>query len=143
MPSTSRKPAPLLLHCAALGAAAGLRTTAPLAALVWKSPNLPVPSSVATLLWLGELIADKLPFAPDRRSLPSVIARVASGALSGGLRARAADMAPLGAVVGAAGALASTYAGAYLRALLSEHFPKFAVALAEDTVATRLARWAA
>jgi uncharacterized membrane protein len=141
--SASQQPAPLLLQCAALGVAAGLRVSAPLAALVWKSPNLPVPRSVVTLLWLGELIADKLPSVGDRRSLPSLVARVASGAVSGGLRARAADLVPFGAAAGAVGALAGTYGGAFLRAFLNDHFPKLAVALAEDTAATRLARWAA
>ena len=133
----------VLLRCAALGVAAGLRTSAPLAALVWKSPQAPVTKSVATLMWLGELAVDKLPFTPERRSLPGLLARLASGAVAGAIRGRAEGVPRVGALVGAAGAAAGPYGGAYLRAWLSERLPKLGVGLAEDAAATRLARWAA
>jgi uncharacterized membrane protein len=133
----------VLLRCALLGVAAGMRTSAPLAALVWKSPQAPVTKSVATLMWLGELAVDKLPFTPERRSLPGLVARLASGAIAGAIRGRAEGVPRVGALVGAAGAAASTFGAAYLRAWHGERMPKLGVALAEDAAATRLARWAA
>lgn len=133
----------VLFRCAALGVAAGLRTSAPLAALVWKSPQAPVTKSVATLMWLGELAVDKLPFTPERRSVPGLLARLASGAIAGAIRGRAEGLPRVGALIGAAGAAAGTYGGSYLRAWLGERLPKLGVGLAEDAAATRLARWAA
>lgn len=133
----------VLLRCAALGVAAGMRASAPLAALVWKSPRAPVTQSVATLMWLGELAVDKLPFTPERRSIPGLVARLAAGAISGAIRGRSEGIPRVGALVGAAGAVAGTFGAAYLRAWLSEHLPKLGVGLAEDAAATRLARWAA
>src|ERR1035441_3728957 len=38
---------------------------------------------IFTVLALGELIADKLPFTPSRKSPPPFIARIVSGALTG------------------------------------------------------------
>lgn len=133
----------VLLRCAALGVAAGMRTSAPLAALVWKSPQAPVTKSVATLMWLGELAVDKLPFTPERRSLPGLVARIASGAIAGAIRARAEGVPRVGALAGAAGAAVGTFGAAYARTWLGKHLPKFSVGLAEDAAATRLARWAA
>ncbi|MBL8740219.1 MAG: hypothetical protein JNK04_03965 [Myxococcales bacterium] len=137
------RPMPVLLRCIALGVAAGMRTSAPIAALVWKSPGAPVTKSTASLLWLGELLVDKLPFTPERRSIPGLVARLASGAIAGALRGRRDGVPRVGALVGAAGAALGTFGSAYARERLVKHFPRLGVALAEDAVATRLARWAA
>ncbi len=143
MAEDPHRPVPALLRCAALGVAAGMRTSAPLAAVIWKSPQAPVTKSVATMLWLGELLVDKLPFTPERRSLPGLVARVASGAIAGALRGQRDGVSRTGAIAGALGALLGAYGAAYTRARLGEHLPKLGVALAEDAAATRLARWAA
>lgn len=80
-----------------LGATAGPRTSAPLTVVGWAarlgwiglegSPLAFLASRktvmVVTPMALGELIADKLPATPDRTEPTGVIARLASGAVSG------------------------------------------------------------
>ena len=110
-----------------LGACAGPRTSAPLAIASWAarlgwldlkgSPLAflasPKAVTVTTPLALGELVADKLPSTPSRTQPVGVMARVASGAVSGaGL---AGGRSPQAALAGAAGALVATYVGHSLR----------------------------
>jgi uncharacterized membrane protein len=117
---------------AALGFAAGLRTFTPLAALHLRGriggPRLLVVAAA------GELVVDKLPMTPSRLDPPALAGRVASGAGSG----RVVAGWP-GAAMGAAAAVAGSYAGARVR----EARPGFATAVAEDAVAVTLAGVAA
>ncbi len=74
---------------------------------------------VATVLGVmaaGEMVVDKLPKCPDRILPLSVAFRILSGALVGSaLMASRKESRMAGAVVGAAGALATTYGMFYLR----------------------------
>lgn len=100
-----------------------------------QSPVLP---KVISVLAVGELIADKLPFTPSRTTMFPLVARAISGAVSGAaLCSSIKRSAWLGALFGAAGALAGTYAAYELRRRIVEklHVPDAVVALAEDVLA--------
>src|SRR4051794_6347253 len=107
-----------LSRAAALGFTAGLRSFTPQAALH--------PRRAVLLLAAGELVGDKLPFPPRRLAAPGLIGRLAGGAAAGVVVA-----GRNGAAVGAAAALAGSYAGARVRELR----PGLSTALAEDAVA--------
>ncbi|GAB4027200.1 DUF4126 family protein [Spirosoma koreense] len=96
---------------------------------------------VATALAImagGELIGDKIPGAPDRIAQPQIWGRIASGALVGGALTEA-DGQPVayGALIGALGATAGSFAFFYLRRWLTheQDLPDLLVALAEDAIA--------
>jgi len=82
----------------------------------------------------GEMVADKLPFVPDRTSPPALAGRMLSGALAGLLVFREAGLgAASGALAGAAVAAASAHAGYRLRGYAAGRgLPDLPVALAED-----------
>ena len=95
---------------------------------------------ILTLLAIGELIVDKLPFTPSRKAAGPFIARVVSGALCGATIGAARHPLILMAVLGAAGAVAGTLGGAALRAKLAPAFRKdLPAALVEDILAIGLA----
>src|SRR4051794_23972950 len=113
----------LLLLAFALGVLAGLRSMTPLAVVAWASrlgrldldptPLAFLGSGVAAWFFaaaaLGELVADKLPFTPNRTALGPFVARLLTGALSGGAVAAGAGGSLVeGAVAGAVGAGAAT-----------------------------------
>jgi len=117
------------------GVVAGSRTFLPAGALVARG-RAPRGLLLATA---GELVADKLPWAPSRLEPGPLFGRAVSGAvcavvLGGGRR---------GALLGAAGALAGAGAGAHARAALSGGGARSDLpgALAEDAAAVALA-WA-
>src|SRR3954464_2998627 len=76
-----------------IGFVAGLRSMTACAALTWgasfgrtRTHSLPagtLPRGFATTAALAEMGGDKMPFAPDRRIAPSVLARFAIGAVGG------------------------------------------------------------
>lgn len=87
------------------------------------------------LLALGEMFADKLPFAPDRTKPPLFAARVLIGAGAGVAVAAAYKRnLVLGALLAAAAAAFGTYAGFTLRKLATDRLglPDTLVALVED-----------
>jgi uncharacterized membrane protein len=117
---------------AALGAIAGARSaTAPAAMsvalardgaggdpLVALAVRLRPLTYAAALL---EMVADKLPFTPDRTSPPALLGRIALGAASGILAARAYGRSPLLAGLLAAGAaFGATFAWYHLRRTLMD-----------------------
>jgi len=131
-----------------LGACAGPRTSAPLAIVSWaarlgwidlkRSPLAFLASdravSVTTPMALGELVVDKLPSTPSRTQAVGVVARVASGAVSGA--ALAGGRSPQAALAGAAGALVATYVGHSIRTQAARAFGRdFPVAAVEDLLA--------
>ncbi len=62
------------------------------------------------LATLGELVADKLPWTPNRTALGPFVARLASGAFTGAVFVQIGRMDPwIGAALGALGALLSTF----------------------------------
>jgi uncharacterized membrane protein len=65
---------------------------------------------ILTVLAVGEALADKLPFSPDRISPPGLIGRMASGGLVGAaLFAAAGHRATIGAGLGLLSAAAASY----------------------------------
>jgi uncharacterized membrane protein len=86
----------------------------------------------SALLAVGELIADKLPFMPDRTQPASLAFRALAGALSG-YAICGKKKSPMAAFVGGAAALAAAYAGIQYRKRV--HLPPVAAALIEDAVA--------
>jgi uncharacterized membrane protein len=98
----------------------------------------PRTARILTVLAVGEAVADKLPFAPDRISALGLIGRMASGALVGAaLFAAAERRAPLGAGLGVLAAAAASYPSYYLRVKTQEKLgaPNWAVGLMEDALA--------
>lgn len=143
----------LFLRTLGLGAVAGMRSmTAPAIFRSWTVRHhelAPTPLDhvaapvVLTAMATGELVVDKLPFAPDRTQPVSVAFRALSGALVGGSLCAANRRSPVaGAVIGAAGAVAATYAAFHLRRYLTKErgLPDVVVALAEDAAANALGR---
>ena len=143
----------LFLRTFGLGVVAGMRSlTAPAILRTWLSRQrhlAPTPldrvatPTVMAVIATGELVADKLPFTPDRTCPPSVAFRALSGALVGGSFCAANRRSPVvGALVGAAGAVAATYGAFYLRRYLVKErgLPDVVVALVEDAAANALGR---
>jgi uncharacterized membrane protein len=142
----------LLLLAILLGAAAGLRSMTPPAAVAWGARlgwlhlegtalaflGSPAATYVLTGLMLAELVADKLPRTPNRTGPGPFVARIVTGGLAGGaLFAGHGGALSAGAVVGALGAVGGTLAGYRARTGLVRAFavPDYVVALAEDAVA--------
>ena len=122
-----------------LGAAAGLRSVAPLAILAAGNRNdRPVTAALTTLAAAGELVADKLPGVPARTAAVPAIARLASGAVAGAA-VQASNRRVAGAVLGAMGAAAGTWAGYALRTGLARRAGRdWPIAIAEDASAVGL-----
>lgn len=86
---------------------------------------------------VGEMVADKLPFIPDRISPAPLAARILSGALSGASLCTAEGArADLGAICGGLSAIASAYAFYYLRRKIAatQTLPDAALGLSEDAL---------
>lgn len=132
-----------------IGVVAGLRSMTACAALTWAAssrtmridwiPTGTRPRGVATAAALAEMAGDKMPFAPDRRIAPSVLARLAIGAVGGAaLAGREAPLAA-GALAGMAGATLGTLLGRAARGGTTRSAADWARALTEDVVAAGLA----
>jgi uncharacterized membrane protein len=136
----------------AIGAVAGLRTfTAPAIVsraaasgdLRVKQRGLRMLRSTATAntflaLAVGELIADKTPYIPDRIDAAPLAARIVSGGLCGGAICSARRESPVaGAILGGLGAVGGAYLGYHLRkhSVRKHHVPDLRAALVEDAVA--------
>ena len=116
-----------LLPLALLSAASGARTFAGVAAV---SPRTPT-----RLLAGWELIFDKVPSVPSRLDPPSLIGRVAAGALIGAVvGGRTGANRGASAVVGGLIAFASAHASYRVRRELAQRLPAAAAALIEDTI---------
>lgn len=124
-----------------LGLAAGHRSMMPLAtlALARRRRGLVVPI-LGTMLAIGELIADKLPFVPARtRPLPAIV-RALSGATAGGIVARRAGRSSvMGILLGATAAMTTTQLGLRLRRAAEGTLPRIVAGLVEDALAVTLA----
>ncbi|WP_433290839.1 hypothetical protein ACQP2F_23930 [Actinoplanes sp. CA-030573] len=124
----------LLVRCALLGAATGGRSLTPLAALALRHRSRYAAAVAAAAL--GELVADKLPGIPSRVAPAPLAARIVLGALSGAAYARGRGAGPaLPAMLGAGGAAAASYAGAWWRA----HATGVPAAVAEDAATLAVA----
>jgi uncharacterized membrane protein len=91
---------------------------------------------ILTLLAVGELINDKLPKTPSRKTPPQFIARILSGCLVGATVGAASGSLVLGLLAGAIGAVCGTYGGAAIRGRLAAAFGRdLRAALLEDAFA--------
>ena len=94
--------------------------------------------SVFTALALAELVGDKLPRTPSRKSPGPFVVRIILGALSGATLCAAAKQSALaGALLGALGGVAGTLGGyeARTRLVRALKAPDIVIALLEDAVA--------
>jgi uncharacterized membrane protein len=92
---------------------------------------------ILTVLALGELVADKLPNTPSRKTLAPFAARVVTGALSGAALGTASDALVGGLVAGAIGGIAGTLGGYQFRAGLVKAIggKDLPIAILEDVIA--------
>lgn len=140
---------------AAIGAVAGLRTfTAPaVVGQLAKRGELqigcdyldtlgnPIAANVLVGLAASEIIADKLPMAPNRTDFSGLIPRIISGALCGAaLNCAQKQPFATGALAGALGAVGGTFAAFHLRKRLTKSvgLPDLPIALVEDALAVGL-----
>jgi uncharacterized membrane protein len=142
---------PLYLLAFLLGVVDGLRSMTPPAAVSWAARlgwlrlensalaflGFAITPYILTALAIAELINDKLPKTPSRKTLVPFAARIATGALSG-----AALGAPGGALVGGLlagglGAVAGTLGGYEMRSRLVKATggKDLPIALIEDAIA--------
>lgn len=110
----------------------------------------PPVATALKLLALGEIIADKTPWVPDRTSWPSLVGRGLSGTAVGATLYATAKQPPvIGAVIGGTAAVLATFASYHVRTYLDQRFnlPDPLVAVLEDAIVIGggigvLRRWA-
>jgi uncharacterized membrane protein len=141
----------LALSAFGIGIVAGLRSLTAPAAVSWaaylhrldlRDSRLAFLGSAwaaytISALGVGELVADKLPFSPNRTSPPSMIFRTLSGAICGASLCLSTRLVLVGAVLGGLGALNGAFGGFHARRLLVKHLKvtDTAIAFAEDALA--------
>src|ERR1700722_6059173 len=103
-----------------IGVIAGLRALTPLAAVSWAARlgwlhlentwlaflGFAATPYIVSVLAIGELINDKLPKTPSRKSPPGFIARIVTGALSGAAIGATSSSWVVGLAAGVIGAVA-------------------------------------
>ena len=95
---------------------------------------------VFTALAAGELVGDKLPITPSRKSVGPFAARLVSGALCGAVLASASHDMLVGAVAGIVGAVIGTLGGYEVRVRAARAVGRdLPVAVAEDVIALVIA----
>lgn len=146
----------MISRAAAAGAIVGMRSMVAPALLSHSLVTHPVKKAKGPARWLSnstvrsvlaglavaELVADKLPLMPRRTRLPILVPRVAIGALAGAAMSTAArrEWWP-GAIAGAAGAAAASFAMCGLRNLADDAgAPRVVAGLAEDALTIGLGR---
>lgn len=135
----------MVLRSAALGAATGGRTFAPLVALSLTG-STPAGSRAAVLLVGGaELVTDKLAKTPSRTEPSGLLARVVTAGIGAGVLSRRAGAGPYVPVaVAAITAVGAAFAGrAYRRWVADRGWPDLPAAVAEDAWSWGLALAAA
>jgi uncharacterized membrane protein len=145
-------PVLLLIAAIAIGFMSGLRAFTPLALVSWLAiwGWLPLAGSrlaflgttagavIVSVLALGELIGDKLPVTPPRIQPGPLVARLLTGAMSGGAIGLAGGQSWVpGSMGGALGGMAGAFAGYYVRRAIVRRLGvrDFLVAFVEDIVA--------
>jgi uncharacterized membrane protein len=140
----------LLLFAFLMGCVCGLRSMTAPAVVAWgarlgwlhlQGSHLAffadkISLAIFSLLAIGELIADKLPFIPRRTQPGSLGVRIVFGAMCGAALCIAGSGLPLfGAILGGLGGVAGAFAGYHYRRSLSGKVPDLLLALLEDVVA--------
>ncbi len=154
MESRARSP----LWCAAIGAFSGARTMlGPLLVcervLEVDEPARDVPTrwlqsgrvaTVIGVLAIVEAAVDKVPFVPERTRPIALVPRIGAGALAGAALSSVdhADRRDVivGAVLGAAGAIAGAFAAVHVRRLLARGLPGVLAGIGEDALLVALSR---
>ena len=148
-----------LLAIPLLGVTTGLRAMTPMAVLCWFAylGYLPLEGTwaawmasatavvVFTVLALAEIVADKLPRAPDRISLGPLTARLVFGGLIGSIAATAMIGPGLeGVLLGVVGAALGAFAGFMIRRDMVERIgcADWKVGVVEDLIAVACAGFA-
>ncbi|MEO8285494.1 MAG: DUF4126 domain-containing protein [Chloroflexota bacterium] len=148
----------LYLRAAVLGVIAGMRSASAPAVISQRAATAPEGFKGTPFGWLsnapirplfmlsaiGELIVDKLPFVGSRIAPGPLVVRAMSGAFVGSAAfAEADESLAVGAVTGALGAIASSYAFYYTRRTIAQilHIPDLPVALAEDAATVGAGSW--
>jgi len=143
---------PVLVLAFAIGLVAGLRSMTAPAIVSWAAHLkwLDLHDSFLAFLGstaaayilaacaIGELVVDKLPNAPSRTERLGLLARFATGGLSGAALCAATNKSVVvGAVLGAVGGVIGGFVGYELRTRLVRalSLPAIVVALAEDAIA--------
>lgn len=92
---------------------------------------------IISVLAIGELIADKLPKTPSRKSPPGFIGRILTGGLSGAALGATGGSWVIGLIAGVIGAIAGTLGGYEFRARLVKATggKDLPIALLEDVIA--------
>lgn len=101
---------------------------------------------IFTLAAVGELVVDKLPKTPSRTAPPGLIARIVMGGLTGACVATSGGQAPaVGALLGAAGAVAGCFGGYQARKRLVKALGTrdIYIALIEDVITIGGSFWVA
>jgi uncharacterized membrane protein len=140
-----------------IGFVAGLRSLTPPAAVSWAAhlgwlhlENTPLAflgfaatPYILSVLAIGELIADKLPKTPSRKTLVPFAARIAIGALCGAALGASVAALHVGLLAGALGGVAGTLAGYEFRSRLVKATggKDLPIALLEDAIAICAAFW--
>ena len=101
--------------------------------------KLPQAAPIIKMMAAGEVVMDKLPFAPDRTDFGPLVGRAAIGALVGAAISK--DKWIQGGVVGALGAIAAAYAAYHLRKALHDdrHVPNVVLGMVEDAIVMKVA----
>src|SRR3954451_17223595 len=148
---------PVYLPALLIGVVAGLRTMTSPAAVSWAARtgllhlgNTPMAflgfaatPYILTLFAIGELITDKLPKTPSRKTLVPFTARIVTGAFSGAALGAPSGALAAGLIAGALGVVAGTL-GCYefrrrlVKATGGKDLP---IALLEDAIAICTAFW--
>ena len=148
---------PILALAVVIGVLNGLRSFTPPAAAAWAAHlrwiqlqgalarigSVPV-VAIFTVLAAFELVADKMPWIPDRTTTMSLVARGVMGALTGACVAAAGGQSPgIGVACGVAGSMAGAFAGyhARKRSVQALGVPDIYVALVEDLICIAGALW--
>lgn len=131
-----------------IGFVAGLRAMTASAALSWASslgrtrtgwiPAGVLPRRLATAAALAEMAGDKMPFASDRRIVPSFLVRIAIGAAGGAALAGRDASLLSGALSGVAGAVVGTLLGRAARGATTRSAAGWMRAITEDATAAGL-----
>ena len=139
-----------------IGVVAGLRSMLAPAAMAWavklgwlnlhESPFAFMESNLAvagfSIVAVGELVADLLPFVPRRTAIAPLVVRMISGSFCAAcLCASVNHSVAIGVAFGAAGAVIGAFSGYEIRKRLvrKQNIKDFVVALSEDAIAVGLA----
>jgi uncharacterized membrane protein len=145
------------LFAALIGVIAGLRSMTAPAAVSWAAHlgwlhventwlaflGFGPTAYIITALAILELIADKLPVTPSRKSPPAFIGRILTGGLSGAALGASGGSWVAGLVAGVIGAIAGTLGGYEFRMRLvkASGGKDLPIALLEDAIAIGGAFW--